>query len=176
MKLSFPRKRESNPWMPAFAGMTKIKSWLKPPRQLRFTRFGTYVVLITLGVGFGAMNTGNNLAYIVFGMMLGFITASGVYSEMSLRGLETDWLYPPEMFPGSPAAFRLILKNRKNSFPSVGLEAETPFGKGFALHVPAQGHAALDFTFTPSKRGRHAIPQVKVETRFPFGFFRKWLL
>src|SRR3989338_5242040 len=78
-----------------------LRRWLKPPRRLRFTRFGTYVVLITLGIGLGAMNTGNNLIYLVFGMMLGFITASGVISEMSLRGLQVDWIIPTELFAGA---------------------------------------------------------------------------
>ena len=60
------------------------------------------MVLITLGIGLGAMNTGNNLVYLVFGMMLGFITASGVISETSLRGIEADWIFPQELFAQTP--------------------------------------------------------------------------
>ena len=153
---------------------SRFKRWFNPPRRLRFTRFGVYVVLLTLGVGFGAMNTGNNLAYLVFGMMLGFITASGVISEISLRGLEIEWIFSPDIFAGSPAPFRLAVKNRKKSLPSIGLRVITPFGPGRALYVAPGGHAALDFTFTPPKRGIHEISRIKIETLFPFGFFRKW--
>ena len=63
------------------AGWRALLRYLKPPRFLIFTRFGTTVVLLTIGVGLGAMNTGNNLVYMIFGMMLGFITASGVSAK-----------------------------------------------------------------------------------------------
>ena len=37
------------------------RRWLRPPRRLSFTREGKYFVGITIGVGFAAINTGNNL-------------------------------------------------------------------------------------------------------------------
>jgi len=51
-------------------------AWLKflwrfrPPRKLKFTREGKYFLGITLGVGFAAINTGNNLLYLLLGMLL----------------------------------------------------------------------------------------------------------
>ncbi len=130
---------------------------------------------MTLGLGFGAMNTGNNLVYLVFGMMLGLITASGVLSEMSLRGLETEWLFPSDLFAGQPATLRFILKNLKKNLPSVGLEIETAYKKGFFLYVPAGSHEILDIPFTPNARGKFTFQETKIETKFPFGFFRKWM-
>ena len=38
-----------------------------------------------LGVGFAALNTGNNLLYLVFALMLAFLVLSGILSETSLR-------------------------------------------------------------------------------------------
>ncbi|MEQ9319041.1 MAG: hypothetical protein RIF41_07760, partial [Polyangiaceae bacterium] len=60
------------------------RSW---PRKLKFTREGKYFLGITLGVGFAAINTGNNLLYLLLGMMLSLIIVSGVMSELSLRTL-----------------------------------------------------------------------------------------
>jgi hypothetical protein len=37
----------------------------RPPRKLKFTREGKYFLGITLGVGFAAINTGNNLLYLL---------------------------------------------------------------------------------------------------------------
>ena len=163
-----------------------LKRWLKPPRRLRFTRFGTYVVLITLGIGLGAMNTGNNLVYLVFGMMLGFIAASGVLSEQSLRGLELDWIFPQGAFAGSPALMRLIVRNRKEKIPSMCLEVETMILtenlqaanaiRGKLLFIPPQSHSALDIPLIPSSRGRIRLGEIKIETKFPFGFFRKYMV
>ena len=42
---------------------------------------------MTLLVGFGAINTGNNLLYLLLGMMLALILLSGVLSETTLRKL-----------------------------------------------------------------------------------------
>ena len=42
---------------------------LRPPRRLKFTREGKYFLGITLGVGFAAINTGNNLLYLLLGML-----------------------------------------------------------------------------------------------------------
>ena len=50
---------------------------LRAPRKLLFTRDGRWFVGMTIFVGAGAVNTGNNLLYLVLGMMLGLIIVSG---------------------------------------------------------------------------------------------------
>ena len=49
----------------------------------------TYLVL-TVGVGFGAINTGNNLLYLLLGLMLSTIVTSGVLSER-VEGALYEW-------------------------------------------------------------------------------------
>ena len=44
-------------------------------RRLRFTREGRWFTFLTVGVGFGAINTGNNLLYLLLGWMLSAIIA-----------------------------------------------------------------------------------------------------
>jgi hypothetical protein len=58
---------------------------LPAPRKLKFTREGKYYLGITLGVGFAAINTGNNLLYLLLGMLLSLIVVSGVMSDLSLK-------------------------------------------------------------------------------------------
>lgn len=65
----------------------RVAASLKPPRKLKFTREGKYYLGITLGVGFAAINTGNNLLYLLLGMLLSLIVVSSVMSELSLRQL-----------------------------------------------------------------------------------------
>ena len=59
--------------------------WGKWPRRLKLTREGKYFIFITFGVGVAAINTGNNLLYLLLGMLLSLIIVSGVLSELSLR-------------------------------------------------------------------------------------------
>jgi uncharacterized protein (DUF58 family) len=138
-----------------------------------------------MGIGLGALNTGNNLVYMIFGMMLGFITASGVISEICLRNLEADWIFPSEIHAGTPATIRLILKNRKEKMPSFGLDVSGSLRRrgengisaltGSFLHIPPGSQRCLDLEFEPESRGKFLLEEVRIETRFPFGFFRKYL-
>lgn len=146
------------------------------------------MVLLTLGIGLAAMNTGNNLVYIIFGMMLGFITASGVISEMSLRGLEVDWIFPAEMYAGSAATIRIILRNTKKKLPSFGItltatskamrprpSKDAQWIEGVFTFLPERSQRTFDLEFTPKRRGEFLIGTIKIETKFPFCFFRKYL-
>ena len=152
--------------------------------MLRVTRLGTYVLLLTVGIGLAGMNTGNNLLYMVFGMMLGFITASGVISEMCLRGTEAEWIFPAELYAGTDTTVRIVLKNHKPKFPSMGIRVtalctDSLSGKSFEISANFMFTAALSNSFAdarvnPPKRGNYHIQRVKIETEFPFGFFSKY--
>ena len=54
--------------------------------MLRPTRAGWLFFVIIFGVGFAALNTGNNLLYLVLALMLSFLVLSGLLSESALRG------------------------------------------------------------------------------------------
>ncbi|MBA2663513.1 MAG: DUF58 domain-containing protein [Bradymonadaceae bacterium] len=99
----------------------RIEGWLRPPRRLSFTPAGKYFVLMTLGVGFGAINTGNNLLFLMLGMMLSLIVASGVLSEAVLREMRAQRMPPRQIFArqSSPAHLELINPKR---FPSLSVE------------------------------------------------------
>ena len=60
------------------------------PRKLKFTKEGKILIGITLGIGFAAINTGNNLMYLVLGMLLSLMVVSGILSELSLRGVVVE--------------------------------------------------------------------------------------
>ena len=99
----------------------RIRASLRPPRSLSFTRPGKYFVMMTLGVGFGAINTGNNLLFLLLGMMLSLITASGILSEAVLRGLKVRRHLPSRAFANTPAPGAFDLEN-PNAYPSLSVE------------------------------------------------------
>ncbi len=69
---------------------------LRLPRRFPPTREGWWFLLATLLVGAAAVNGGINLLFFVFGMMIFLILASGVLSELCLRGLEVTRRAPVE--------------------------------------------------------------------------------
>lgn len=152
---------------------------LRPPRTLQFTREGKYFVGITVGIGLAAVNTGNNLLYLVFGMMLSLIIASGVLSEMSLRGLAMTRLPPGQVHAGSPYLTGLSLRNGKQRLPSFSIEAEDlvegrPIGKRcYFLKLPAGRTQRTAYRHQLAQRGVLRLSGVRLSTKFPFGLFRK---
>ncbi len=75
------------------------------------TRAGIVYVVIVVVIGVAALNTGNNLLYIIVAAMLAAILCSGVASALVLRGLELDVRVPQHVFAGRPAMARIVLRN-----------------------------------------------------------------
>ena len=52
------------------------------------TKEGLTFIALSLFVGFAAINTGNNLLYLTFGIMMSFVAASGFLSMINLSRIE----------------------------------------------------------------------------------------
>lgn len=151
----------------------------KGARKLRFTREGRVFVLVTLGVGAAAVNTGNNLLYLVLGMLLSLIVLSGVLSELVLRGLEVERRLPRRAFAGSPCVIELVVTNRKRRIPSYSIEVEDVAPREpterrcYFLKIGPRSAEAASYHRTPARRGVLALEAIRVRTRYPFGLFEK---
>jgi uncharacterized protein (DUF58 family) len=85
------------------------------------TRGGVIYVLITLVIGIAALNTGNNLLYIVVAAMLAAILVSGVVSALVLRGLELDVRVPEHVFARRAAVARVSVRNGRRLLPAFSI-------------------------------------------------------
>lgn len=154
-------------------------SALRPPRRLKFTREGKFFVGITLGVGFAAINTGNNLLYLLLGLLLSLIIVSGLMSELSLRGLSVVRRLPLRAQVGRPHLVEIEVFNKKRRFPSYAIEVEDlregqPADKRcFFLKISPSSAQVAAYRRTPAKRGRDTHVGFRIATRFPFGLFEK---
>jgi uncharacterized protein (DUF58 family) len=152
---------------------------LKPPRRLRLTREGRYFLLITFCVGFAAINTGNNLLYLLFGMFLSLIIVSGVMSELSLQKLTVVRRLPPRAQVGRAHLVEIEVYNHKQRIPSYAIEVEDlragqPADKRcFFLKISPRSAQVAAYRRTPARRGRDHHVGFRLATRFPFGLFEK---
>jgi uncharacterized protein (DUF58 family) len=89
------------------------------------TRIGIVYVLVAIVIGIAALNTGNNLLYIVVSAMLGAIFLSGIASAAVLSGLDLDVRLPQHVFAGRPVAGRIMLHNRR-WWPSFSVSVVPP--------------------------------------------------
>jgi uncharacterized protein (DUF58 family) len=85
------------------------------------TRAGVVYVVVTLVIGIAALNTGNNLLYIVVAAMLAAVLVSGIVSAWVLRWLELDIRLPEHVFAGRPVAGRIVLRNPRRHLPSFSI-------------------------------------------------------
>jgi uncharacterized protein (DUF58 family) len=151
----------------------------RPPRRLKLTREGKYFIFITFGVGVAAINTGNNLLYLLLGMLLSLIIVSGVLSELSLRHLTVTRRLPPRAQVGRPHLVEIEVFNHKRKVPSYAIEVEDlragqPADKRcFFLKISPRSAQVAAYRRTPARRGRDHHVGFRVATRFPFGLFEK---
>lgn len=151
-------------------------------RPFKLTKPGWIFILYTIGVGAGAINTGNNLLYLVFGVFLGLLLASGFLSDLSLWGVDVDATFPHATRAGEPVSLFLTATNTKSRVPSISalvtLEGALR-GAPVELkrHVPfirARGVENARIEWTPPARGRYRLDHVRLSTKFPFSLLEKW--
>jgi uncharacterized protein (DUF58 family) len=115
--------------MAAFVGLVTVPylarrvaiERLRQTFHYEVTKAGVVYVLVTLVIGIAALNTGNNLLYIVVSAMLAAILVSGVVSALVLRGLELEVRLPEHMFAGRPVMGRIVLRNPRRFLPSFSI-------------------------------------------------------
>ncbi|MDD5095697.1 MAG: hypothetical protein PHV74_15185 [Dehalococcoidia bacterium] len=100
---------------------------MKPRRyRVRIAPSGGVFIVITLILSVGAVNTGNNLLYMLSSLLLGLMILSGLASLGNLLFLDVAVVPATEVFAGLPARFLLLIsRKRGRSFFLTGM---TPYG------------------------------------------------
>lgn len=155
-----------------------LRRLLRPERTIWPTRDGWWALLVVIGLGVAAINTGNNLLYLLVSLLLGLIVVSGILSELTMRGVRLASVLPEEIYAGRPAPFGAVVANRKRRLISYSITVEplAPQASPRFLYLPRIGAGAERFVTWEQvlpARGRHRLAGVRITTRFPFGLFVK---
>ena len=148
-------------------------------RSTSVTAVGVQFLLFTLAIGIAALNTGNNLFYLLLAMMLSLVLISGMVSEYSLRRLEFHRHLPDHLFVNEPTTVTLVVKNRKSQCPSFSLRVcDVSDGRELDRSVEIRqllpGTSQLvSYPLVATRRGLLQLDGVCIGTEFPFGLFRK---
>lgn len=132
-------------------------------------------ILITLLLGFAAVNTGNNLLFLVVSGLLAFMSVTGLAGMYNIKKLTPDLRPPEEVYAGIPAPFRLLVNNSKKYLPSFLIRLECTAGQTHVFPVVLQNSAnreAVLFTF--SQRGVAPLGRVTISSPYPVGFFTRY--
>ena len=148
-------------------------------RSFQLTSEGIRFLLFATAVGIAAVNTGNNLFYLLLAMMLSLILVSGLLSELCLSRLAFRRHVPDYVFANAPVSISLTISNRKTRFPSFSLrlfdivdENETDRGTSIPFLAPRTSRNVIH-TFQAARRGLYRLEGIRIATCFPFGLFRK---
>lgn len=158
-----------------FVWLRKIWRRIRAWRRIRFTAGGLVFTVGTFAVGFAAMNTGNNLLYLLLGSMLGFIVVSGWLSEQVIGGLRIERQVPRAITVGRDLRLTYHVRNVRTRLPTMAIElTETGLpNPAFVAHVPPGGSSTARSRNSFVRRGIHPLGTLTLSTSFPFGLFLK---
>lgn len=87
------------------------------------TKTGAAYALVVLVIGIAALNTGNNLLYVIVAAMLAAIAVSGIASALCLRGLELDLKVPDHIFAAVEVPATICVRNPRRWLASLSISA-----------------------------------------------------
>ncbi len=173
--------RRANPHVPR-RPLAAARAWLAEAwrqvrawRRIYFTGFGLAFTLGTVAVGFAAMNTANNLLYLLLGSMIGFISVSSWLSEQAIRDVDVDRHVPRSATVGQDFRLTYAVTNRKRFLPSLAIElVETGLpNRAFVAHLAGRKSGSARSVNSFVRRGIYPLRTITLSTSFPFGLFRK---
>ncbi len=151
-------------------------------RSIRLTSEGVLFLFLTLLVGVTAINTGNNLLYLLMALMLTLIMISGVLSEWCLKGIQIEHRLPLHLFAHDSVVCRWVVRNKKRLFPSFTLKVTAQYPDmvanpgAFFPRILAGSTLFHTTTLVFSRRGIFHSKGHELSTAFPFGLFEKTVL
>ncbi len=139
--------------------------------KVKVNRAGLFFIGISIFLGISAVNTSNNLLYLVVSFLLSFMLISGLLSLYNLKGLEVQLIPPREVYAERLERFRIIVKNRK-SFPSFTILVEQGQSRVFFPLIKKEQEESIALKFP--KRGFYEKISLKISSSFPVGLFERY--
>jgi uncharacterized protein (DUF58 family) len=109
--------------LPRIARRVNIGNWWIP-FSFNITREGAVYILAVFLLSLAAINTGNNLLFLILAMLLSAILVSGVVARVSLRSVSVSMTVPENVFEGERVSIKVALRNRKKLLPAFSISVE----------------------------------------------------
>jgi uncharacterized protein (DUF58 family) len=167
--------------VPALAKRTNLR-WIAYQVDYRLTRDGIIYLVAVFVLVLAAVNTGNNLLFLILACLLAGILVSGVLSRVVLTGIAMKFDLPEHIFAGQPVLAEIELRNEKQIWPSFSLRVLGASKKSpteiltrpvFFPYVSRVSAARQKVELRFPQRGIYRQDAFGIRTRFPFGFFEK---
>lgn len=168
--------------VPVLAKRTPLR-WIGYRMEYRITREGWIYIGGIVLVALAAINTGNNLLFLILACLIASILMSGILSSTTLAGVELRLELPEHIFAGQTVRGTVELKNEKQTLPSFSLRVEGTAQKGstavllatpvYFPYLPRRESVKQSVPLLFAQRGMYRQEAFRIVTRFPFGFLQK---
>ena len=154
-----------------------MRLWNDRHLRLSLTGLGLQYLVALLAVGAFSVNTGNNLLYLVFSLMLGLFLVSGILSRRALQGLSLTGLEEGNLFARVRGGLRLRLQDDgRGRIRGLELHLILDDGTvepGFLGTTRREREATVVLQARVAHRGWTRLRTLELRTRFPFGLLEK---
>jgi uncharacterized protein (DUF58 family) len=140
------------------------------------TKAGWMMVVTLLVLLVASINYQLNLGYLLTFLIGGSVLVGMHIGHANLRGIAMNIVAPKAYFTPAIVNFELILSTTDKTLRhGIGMSVLNLAHWTWA-DVPAQGSATVQITSQVLPRGKHRLPTLTAETRFPLGTFRVWTI
>jgi uncharacterized protein (DUF58 family) len=165
----------------------RSKSWLRVARpdidgRLRVggrriyvlpTRYGVVFAVLLVLMLIGAVNYGNNPAYLLTFLLAGLGANAIFQTWRNLEGVAVEALPAAPVFAGQPARFRFrVTAGERRERPA--LQLGFPSGMPEVQDLAAGDGALFELALPTQRRGRLDAERLVISTRYPLGLLRAW--
>ena len=137
------------------------------------TRGGVAFGLLVFVMLLAGLNYANNVALLITFLVAGFSLIAMHLTHRNLVGVRVRSIATVDAFAGEHGRVHVILESGGKS-ARYGIECEIEGGSRVGVLLPQDGSARAEVAIELERRGRFALPRLKLATRFPFGLFRAW--
>jgi uncharacterized protein (DUF58 family) len=141
---------------------------------IRINKPGYIYILLTILIGFSAVNTANNLLYIVTSTLLAYMLVSGIFGKQNLHRVDVTLELPEERFAGSTVPVAVKLINKRRFMPAFLIRVLILDQEVLFPIVAARSSTQLYLNTVFDHRGRHTLGHVVIASVFPFNFFTRY--
>lgn len=144
---------------------------------MKITREGKRFIFAVVLIAVAAVNTGNNLIYLIFSLMLSIIFLAVMLLRMDLSRISLEVSIDHPVFAGEQTYASFTLKNGKKLLPAYSIRV-TASGAAYPVYcayIAPRQSVKKEIKITFKKRGLYSYGKFFLQSGFPFILLEKKL-
>jgi uncharacterized protein (DUF58 family) len=140
---------------------------------MKLSREGKRFLIAAVLIAVAALNTGNNLIYLILSMMFSILVLSFLILKVNMYGLVLEVSQNQPIFANSYADMSMRISNKKKIMPSYSIKVIMPQkfrGEAYFPKISAMSYMSKTVPVHYVKRGIYRYGDFFIESSFPFIF------